>query len=67
VRRQLPVRGLGAQQDLDHAIGHRIELVEQQRRQLRQAGRDLAPERLHSITSAYRVPTPRRTQHNTTP
>jgi hypothetical protein len=52
VTQQVPVRGLGALQDVDHAVGHRVELVEEQGGELGKPGRDLRSEGLHSITSS---------------
>jgi hypothetical protein len=52
VGEHVPVGGLRPEQHLDHPVGHGVELIQQQRSQLGQAGRDLGSERLHVITSS---------------
>jgi hypothetical protein len=52
VGEQVAVGRLGPEQDLDHPVGHGVELIEQERSQLGQSGRYLSPERLHSIISS---------------
>jgi hypothetical protein len=52
VTEQVAVGGFGADQQVDHAVGHRVDLIEEPRGELGKPGRDLRSEWLHSITSS---------------
>ena len=51
VAQHLAVRRLGPQEDVDHPVGHGVQLVDQQRGELGEPGRDLGSKGLHSISS----------------